>query len=484
MLDKEYYQAQEQLAKSKIENFMRWNPYSVDKWQAHGFPVRLHSLPQLRALINSMHDNRYDRFMNEFGGLDKNEHKTLLSILNEIIRFQKMYFGVSEIILPFDSILAYFSIYKKIISLKPELQSILEIGPGCGLFSFFLKNIPSLQLYCQIEAAESFYLLQHYLNLYVFADLFEQKCFSNTHSGFYYPKWKNKLSGIPRNRGYYTVETIKKKCFQFPWWEIGTLVKETGEFDIITSNANLCEMEPEALNDYLFLIQKKLKPSGYFFVQCFGDQRLVSLSAVLKKLYKTRLAPVFIGDKIHNYPLTLINAVFINDRHPLFPAYYAEKNYFSGFLADPALWNDIFSESARKKKQYYSESDLTRAIGHGVTEAGSFNRRIPFFLNENQQCPEYILSEVGHQRVFIWGANAPSLQYIQHYLPELNVIAFIDNNPQLQGQAIQNIPIISFSAIENFAPVEVIIIAAQSIDSIADQIQQAILCQQTQLFVL
>lgn len=221
-----------------------------------GFPTRVESIADLRQLVNTMQEGRFDDYMAELGGLSGIDPDLMLLViaLSDWARWFCKTFHTNTCSLPFDTMIAHLSLYTKLRA-WPESASILEIGPGCGYLAFFLKQHPPLKTYAQIEVCESFYLMQASVNDWCFRDVHELAAIEDPverdHDANVFP-------GGP-------------VCRHYPWWELGA-IHDT--FDIITANACLNEMTPQAFAHYVEIIGKSLRPTGAVMAQCIGGGAL------------------------------------------------------------------------------------------------------------------------------------------------------------------------------------------------------------------
>ncbi|MCP5195810.1 MAG: hypothetical protein H6974_03305 [Gammaproteobacteria bacterium] len=389
MLDIPAYRLHEELAKNSLPSWQLSRRHSLDVFEKVGFPVRLSMLCQLRLLLNTMQEGRFDLFMQELGGFTEEDMAIFVKACHDLIKFQCYYFSEYEPIIPFDSLMAPFLIYQKIRSIKKDFKTILEIGPGCGYLSLFLKNLPSLQNYSQIEACESFYLLQHHINQFAFGNQFEQTLFpkkiigSHFYAAEYADVSKHLLTDRSVRGDFITVNapSAPKVALQYPWWNIGSLVHSDIQFDVVTSNANLSEFTPAALEDYLSLIQSKLASDGIFFVQCFGGGSVAgrTINYVMQRLFDFGFAPVFIalegtskatvewithdqflgpvtGD---NRSFVLSNAVFVGNEHKLFKECYRPENFRNGYFARISGLREAFFPDKTQRSLFDKEAILS-----------------------------------------------------------------------------------------------------------------------------
>jgi SAM-dependent methyltransferase len=268
MLNIQTYRLSEQLARAAIPSWRISKVHNLDHFERVGFPVRLNSMDEIGFLLDTMQENRYQKYMDELDGLTAEEVNLINAVCLDFVRFQQTHFHSRKPILPISTILSCFALYQKICASVPDFERILEVGPGCGYLSFFLKNHKGLRNYSQIEACESFYLLQSLVNSYCFTWQFNEKAeLDNRYQSadiFHQADSETELSPeilLPQ---------LEDLCDHFPWWKIGEVAKRDNYYDLVTSNANLLEFNIPALNDYLNLFRKVLKPSGIFVVQCTG----------------------------------------------------------------------------------------------------------------------------------------------------------------------------------------------------------------------
>jgi len=480
MLDIEFYRMIEKVAKSKLSNPFIIYKHDTKYWESYGHPVRLDNLQQLRLVFDTNQQNRFDRYMDELNGFSENDLLLFVKVLKELIRFQENTFPEKDAILPFDTLIAFFTIYKKILILKPNLKTILEIGAGSGYLSFFLKDVTNLTNYSQIEVSESYYLLQNYINQFVFKNQFEQTLNdSDVLVSPYSPEWPEDVYGGVRIEGEYIKkrDSTQKVCHQYPWWEIGDIVNNNEKFDIITSNANLGELKKEALFDYLSLVNEKLENDGFFFVHCFGQQSYSTFEEIMDVLYKFKLAPLFISNHIFDKSknrkrLTALNGVFISQYNEMFPKYYQKSNYHKGFISD----FNFLQENNNEKKKIYSKNQIAKMVNGEIDTKNDANyidikKQINIKdvnlmdLNDKNKINKY-------KKIAIWGITGERFEtYVKPKLKDLNVIALIDNNREMWGTKIENIEVKDPYFLNRTSEIDLIIIVAKSVLNIITQIK-------------
>jgi hypothetical protein len=353
MLDPLLYRSNETLAKSLIPHWRVAQTHNLDHFERVGFPVRVSSMRDLGQIVDSMQENRFQPYMDELGGLTADEHALVLETCRDAVEFQLTYLPHRPPVLPISTLLASFALYRKMLGIMPNFRSVLEIGPGCGYLSFFLKRHSPLENYSQIEACESFYLLQNLVNLHCFGSRFDERALppEGIDAVDFFVNPAAEMEFAPQVR----LGRNRARCTHYPWWRIGELISRDMRFDFVTSNANLLEFNTTALDDYLTLIQRVLDPSGMMVVQCTGWPSNGNDESLLDRLYKRGFAPLFYvtnaeptrfpgaGSRgllgrltergLDAVPLVVTNALLVKAGHPLFTQYNDLKNYHIRFVA-------------------------------------------------------------------------------------------------------------------------------------------------------
>lgn len=232
MLDVPAYRAAELLGRSRWPHW-RTAP-TLDAFTTAGFPCRIESLSDLGMLLDTMQEGRADAYRREMGELGTEEAVLLDQARRDQLEFVAAYFQSREPKFADDTLLAMFALYRKLCKAAPGFKRILEIGPGCGYLSFFLRQHEGLDEYAQVEACEPFYLLQHMVNIHCFGP------------------------------------AVRERVTQTAWWEVDHLDGES--YDVVTANACLLEMPPWWLSRYLGIAAKALPRGGKFVAQCLGRE--------------------------------------------------------------------------------------------------------------------------------------------------------------------------------------------------------------------
>lgn len=374
MLDPQTYRTQEQIAKSLLPSWRISQVHNLDHFERAGFPVRLSTIRELGLIVDTMQEHRFTRYMQELRGLSPNEYEQVLGACTDAVVFQLTYLPHRPPVLPISTLLSMFALYNKIRGAKPEFRSLLEIGPGCGYLSFFLRRHAALINYSQIEACESFYILQNWVNLFSYGHRHDERVLAamdGIEVGYYTkPHLNLELSPTLRSR------SIPPLCTHYPWWRIGELVNQNITFEVVTSNANLLEFNAQALDDYLSLIQRCLRTNGVFVVQCTGYNASGTVEQLLEKLHEAGFAPLFFaldsaptrhpaGGELRfgeqdSIAFTTNNAVFVKRGHQLFDKYYDRKNYRTDFVANEAIVKSMYFTRPPERRMY-DISEFTEA---------------------------------------------------------------------------------------------------------------------------
>ena len=290
MLEISDYRLGEQLGRSTISNWRIAETHLVDHFIRVGFPVRIESRHEVGQLLDTMQEKRFERFMTELGGLTAAEADSLTDALVSSVKFQMAHLPRRKPCVPFSTMISSLTLYKKIVGFKPDVESVLEVGPGCGYLSYFLAEHETLKDYSQVEACESFYVLQSMVNSYLFGHEFCDLAVTAA---------ADRALHIHRDLEQPVVLTDEEvpayRCFHYPWWTLGMLHEGIGKYDVVTSNANLNEFTRNALYEYLTIFSRVMKDDGIFLIQCTGFPAHGSTEDLMEVLHKFGFASLFCG---------------------------------------------------------------------------------------------------------------------------------------------------------------------------------------------
>lgn len=295
MLDPATYEQSLQIALQQPEVQRRAEIHSLTHFEERGVPITVVALPELRRVLNTMQENRFDLYMQEMDGLDDLEFASFVDMCRKLITFQFMIFPHRRPVLPLSVLMSVKCLFRKLCGANPEFRTVLEIGPGTGYLSLILSNWGLLGNYSQVEACQTFYLLQNLLNADCFVPHYVEHALDDIpDTGF----WK--CLPDQEDPASVTLPDEVVLCEHFPWWKLDELA--TRRFDIVTANANWLEMNPAALDDYLTLLPKVLNPDGAIVSQCLGTHVYGGPEFLFQKFTSAdfKLVDYRVTNNIHN----------------------------------------------------------------------------------------------------------------------------------------------------------------------------------------
>jgi len=383
MIEIQDYRLSERTARSVITSWWLAETHIVDHFARVGFPVRIESVHEVGQLLDTMQEKRFERFLTELGGLSPEDAEKYLWALTQAVKFQLAHLQKRQPIVPFSTMLSSLALYKKIIGFKADVETVLEVGPGCGYLSFFLSQHGSLKRYDQVEACESFYVLQSMINAFLFGHEFRDLAIATVKDQAIMVRNDVELPFLLSEDSVPAAKSV-----HFPWWKLRTLFADKHRYDVVTSNANLNEFTKNALHDYLTIFRDVMKNDGIFLVQCTGFPAHGTLDTLFDTLYEFRFAPLFCGladenvgtsrpSFTKNYvgygcdkkSFVLNNLVMVREGHSLFAGSYDRRNYRHGYAADFPKLASIYRSNVNGK--HYTKPDLVSALlmqltGHGM----------------------------------------------------------------------------------------------------------------------
>jgi hypothetical protein len=380
MLEISDYRLGEQLGRSTISNWRIAETHLVDHFIRVGFPVRIESRHEVGQLLDTMQEKRFERFMTELGGLTAAEADSLTDALASSVKFQIAHLPRRNPCVPFSTMISSLTLYKKIVGFMPDVQSVLEVGPGCGYLSYFLAAHGTLKDYSQVEACESFYVLQSMINSYLFRHEFCDLAVTAA---------ADRALHIHRDLEQPVVmvagEIPAYRCFHYPWWTLGMLHEGINKYDVVTSNANLNEFTRNALYEYLTIFSRAMKDDGIFLIQCTGFPAHGSTEDLMEVLHKFGFASLFCGmadenvrsntavtDRyrrlgFHRKKFALNNLILVKKGHPHHGANIGLKNYSHGFASEFPRLSHIYEDGGTEKhpsdtRRAYSTDEILKTV--------------------------------------------------------------------------------------------------------------------------
>jgi hypothetical protein len=356
------YRLNERLANAAIPSWRLKAIHGAHIFAAAGFPMHIDSTDELRNVLDTMQENRFPGFVEELGGFDEEEEAAFVDALVDYCLFYRINFPGREALMPLSTMVAHFALARKLKGLAP--RRILEIGPGCGYLSFFLKRWTNLENYSQIESAESFYLLQNLVNKYVFGHHFHERAQGDWTDNAAFPIVSTAaFQGASVEISHRIPISLPAKCSHYPWWRLGDLVEQ--RFDVVTSNANLNEFSRGAFDQYVWLIDRVLAQDGCMLVQCPGGGPL-PFDYILQQLLDIRLMPVAIVNADGSVPgaprFALPNLLFVREKHSLFAKYANAQLVVPRFDANEPLIRKVYFPMPGRQRRPRSAGDILAAV--------------------------------------------------------------------------------------------------------------------------
>lgn len=293
-MDVTSYRRAEALGKSSLRDWRLPYAHMPPTFVDHGFPVRIESVDDLLLILDTMQEDRFDMFVQELRGLSNEEVQELITAMTQFVGFYLAHFPGEEVQIPLSTFIGQLAIAIKIRQL-PNRKSVLEVGPGCGYISYFIRNDAAIERYHTVETTESFYLLQSMLNASIFGATYRNHArIDGRGTGI---GNLGALEGREANakhfwafEDYYALDIERTPRMEmFPWWKLGEVMDNS--YDLIMMNANLTEFSHGAFLHYLNITMKTLAPEGYVFCQCQGGGEL-ELSMILNTMFEEGLYPV------------------------------------------------------------------------------------------------------------------------------------------------------------------------------------------------
>lgn len=365
MLDTSAYRVNEMNGKRAIADWRLSNINDPYIFQNQGFPVRVDSFLDLAQILDTMQEDRFDYYMKEIGGFTDEDLSFFIGACLDYVDFYHSTFQRDRVLLPLSTLIAHFVLYKKLCGYSPQFSRLLEIGPGCGYLSFFLRSHRSLFDYTQIELTESFYLLQSHINSHVFGTHFDEHAlskYSPDDGGAYHPKLKW------HDQFHYEEQKIIKLCRNticnhYPWWRIGEVANR--KYEIVSSNANLNEFSREALFQYLSLIHDVLADDGVIVAQCLGGGA-PTYDTIFSNMKSAGFVPVALAwvDNVPGRIFVVANGIFVSEKHPLYSKYVDRKPSFPILDRELEFVNKMYfiNEERSEHKTIYSTAEILSAI--------------------------------------------------------------------------------------------------------------------------
>lgn len=333
MLDPATYDDAEALGHRATANWVWRSMMTSSALEPSSFPMRVRSLQELRAMLDSMHQMRFDRFVAELNGLSEAEIDEVVAALVTFARFHVATFQDGPVPLPLNTLLSAFLASRKLRAL-PRHASLLEIGPGSGFLNFFTTDQAGFRSRTQVEVTQSLYLLQAQVNAFLYGERYRD--LAVTPIG---PSGLGTLTdGMRIQHGAYertpTVDWRPDPVMtQVPWWRVDSALDGVATYDVIVANANLYEMTFGAFVYYFENFRRCLARDGVVLIQDVGARRgteALSRTDTLLGLGYRPLVHVVAGHKQRG--MATENVLLVREGHPLWDA--AARDFKSDHLPE------------------------------------------------------------------------------------------------------------------------------------------------------
>ena len=203
------------------------------------YPTRIETESELRRYLDVMHEGRFECFVNQIlERLTPWEADLWQKITGVIVDFSERYFRERRVAR--GSLLQSVNVLRHIRYLYGDARPrVIEFGPGCGYLGSLLLALG--YPYAAMDVAQAFYLYQnHFWQFLTKGGIFEGALEAVT---------SERLSAIAAGTGVH-----------IPWWELGRMRPDNvPQFDIVTCNHALCEMQPSAQRFILALARGFLR---------------------------------------------------------------------------------------------------------------------------------------------------------------------------------------------------------------------------------
>lgn len=370
------YRLNERAAKASIPSWRLMAVQGPHVFRSVGFPVEVESADELFNLLDTMHENRFVRVIAELGGLDNADLELLLDALVDYCKFFRVNFPGKEAPIPLSTMTAHLAIAKKLKGLGTA-RRILEIGPGCGYLSFFLRSWKELINYTQIESAESFYILQNLVNKHVFSHRFRDHAQGDWQARGAADIGALLASGPGQRHAGFEMSLrlpleLPLTCHHYPWWLIDQLADQ--EFDVVTSNANFTEFSEGAFHQYVALIDRCLAADGVLLMQDLGGGPL-SPEIILRELAGIGLAPVVAmehlgASNIAGRSFACANYLFVRQKHPKFQQYANPMLKLPVLDFDDPFVQSVYVSDASSNRKNMSVGEVFQALKERLAQHG------------------------------------------------------------------------------------------------------------------
>jgi hypothetical protein len=286
------------------------------------FPLRVNSILDLKPLVEGMNHARYQLFLEERAGLRESDLAEVTSVLRTYAMWYLRTFNDDRVILPFNTLMAYWVTQRKLSALLAHSGSgrhVLEIGGGAGMLAFFVAQARSTHHFTQIEIAPSFYVLQSLVNAHLFGTGFDNRAVPVDQSlGLESMIMASRKSLTTLEPVVRVPMEVKKTATLYPWWTLDEALAPSTTYDVVISNGNTFEMTYGAFLTYYTTLPGCLAPHGVVLLQDLGAGRRASEHDRLAGLIDLGYRPLVFCERGNgDRPLANANVLLVRDTHPL-----------------------------------------------------------------------------------------------------------------------------------------------------------------------
>ncbi len=222
-----------------------------------------------------------EAFFHEFGGFSEIDLKNFQTFSNEIQETYLQYLFIVKNLKSVSSSLKihqFQTLYNMLLFRQlqhfPDLNDVLEIGPGSGWQTILFSKIEKLRNYSQVEVFHPLYEQQNFINNKYYAENYVD-----------YAQLKQQ-DNIPSQR--LDARTLN----HFPWWRIPDAFETS--YDLVMMNECIAEMPVSNFRFYIDNVIRSLKRNGFLMIFGVGSTQFHKdiydrIDYILEKKFKILL---------------------------------------------------------------------------------------------------------------------------------------------------------------------------------------------------
>lgn len=268
-MDIRTYDQAETLARKGLETWPITDEFTPYLLSAGGFPLRLDSIHELRAIYGNNQDI-FQPIELELRGLSDDDRARYEAGSLNFLRFYRSLFYDDKVPVPDALLLHVFSTYCRLEGL-PFRARILEIGPGIGALPLFFDDDFGVETYDQLEVTQSMYISQSLIGRFRFGHRFSELALdmpTKVRVG------ELGLASVPSSKhrpAKKVIIDVKSAATHFPWWRTDDAFGQ--RYNVVVSNHCLAELKPPILQYYATAMAQCLDDDGVLLIQGLGAQR-------------------------------------------------------------------------------------------------------------------------------------------------------------------------------------------------------------------